>query len=172
MSTGVERTAAPAAGILIHVRSKPIWPYRRPSRGWEMQSVSRGVTIKCQDWIHPDAVFTQSTRFSFHPPAIAFGAIFLGAIGGLGQPKQGKSRGDVRLAHSVSLAAVPENVATVVEVILGGGTVADVGKAFGAKGGNADRRGGAELLAAGRWAKLAWPQPARCQVAPPEPLKP
>lgn len=52
-------------------------------------------------------------------------------------------------------SAPPGDVETVIEVILSGGNVADVGKAFGAKGGYADRRGSAELLAAGRWAKLA-----------------
>ncbi|MER8783366.1 hypothetical protein NKH60_19325 [Mesorhizobium sp. M1006] len=114
-----------------------------------------GVVIKSQDWIHPDAVFTSATRFSFHPPEIAPGAFFLGAIGGLGQLKVGKSRGDVRLAGSTDPINPPADIDSVIEIILVGGNVADIGKAFGAKGGYADRRGGAELLAAGKWAKLA-----------------
>lgn len=130
---------------------------QEPARTGNWDAVSRGVSIKSQEWIHPNAVFTPATRFSFHPPAIAVGASFLGAIGGLGQLKMGKRRGDVRLAGCADPANPPPDVDSVIEVILSGGNVADVGKAFGAKGGYADRRGGAELLAAGRWAKRAVP---------------
>lgn len=126
-----------------------------PARAGNWDAVSRGVSIKSQEWIHPDAVFTSATCFSFHPPEIAPGAFFLGAIGGLGQLKLGRSRGDVRLAGTADPITPPANIDTVIEVILAGGNVAEVGKAFGAKGGYADRRGGAELLAAGKWAKLA-----------------
>ncbi|MER9762417.1 hypothetical protein [Mesorhizobium sp. M0138] len=109
------------------------------------------ISIKPQ---RQDFEFAPNCCFGFCEPAVAPGAIFLGAIGGLGQPKQGKSRGDVRLTTAASKANPPVAIGTVIEVILSGGNVADVGKAFGAKGGYADRRGGAALLAAGRWAKL------------------
>ncbi|TGR71769.1 hypothetical protein EN832_34840 [Mesorhizobium sp. M1C.F.Ca.ET.189.01.1.1] len=55
------------------------------------------------------------------------------------------------------MPALPEAVDSVVEVILAGGNVADVGLAFGARGGGADRRGGKELRDAGTWAKTAVP---------------
>ncbi|MER9473548.1 hypothetical protein [Mesorhizobium sp. M0520] len=67
----------------------------------------------------------------------------------------GKRRGDVRLVGTPDPVNPPPDIDTVIEVILSGGNVADVGKAFGAKGGYADRRGGAELLGAGKWAKPA-----------------
>ncbi|TIN94612.1 MAG: hypothetical protein E5Y03_31860 [Mesorhizobium sp.] len=129
-------------------------PEPEPARTGNWDGESRGVSIKSQDWLYPDAVFTAATRFSFHPPEIAPGAIFLGAIGGLGRPKQGKGRGDVRMAAGAVPSTPPGDVETVIEVVLSGGNVADVGKAFGAKGGYADRRGGAALLAAGKWAKM------------------
>jgi len=94
-------------------------------------------------------------RFTRCLPAIAEGAVFLGAQGGLGQPKIGKQRGDVRRVDEPTIATPPEEVDTGIEVILSGGNVSDVGKALGAKGGYADRRGGAALLAAGGWAKRA-----------------
>ncbi|MCZ8546277.1 hypothetical protein OOJ09_18975 [Mesorhizobium qingshengii] len=127
-------------------------PEPGPARTGNWDAVSRGVTIKPQ---RKDFKFSPHCRFSFHPPEIAEGASFLGAIGGLGQLKMGKRRGDVRLSSNAEATNPPADIDTVIEVILAGGNVADVGKALGAKGGNADRRGGAELLAAGRWAKLA-----------------
>lgn len=130
-------------------------PEPEPPRTGNWDAVSRGVAIKSQEWIHPDAVFTSATRFSFHPPEIAEGASFLGSIGGLGQLKMGKRRGDVRLTGCTDPANPPPEIDAVIETILAGGGVADVGKALGAKGGHADRRGGAALLAAGRWAMLA-----------------
>ena len=99
--------------------------------------------------------FHTECRFGFLAPAIAEGAIFLGAIGGLGQPKVGKRRGDVRLVDAPDIARPPADIDTVIEVMLAGGNVADVGKALGARGGYADRRGGAALRAAGRWATAA-----------------
>ncbi|CAN7459051.1 hypothetical protein [Mesorhizobium sp. LjNodule214] len=123
-----------------------------PATGGNWDAESRGIAIKPQRHIFK---FSQNCRFGFCEPGIAPGAIFLGSIGGLGRPKQGKSRGDVRLAGGAVPSAPPYDVETVIEIILSGGNVADVGKAFGARGGYADRRGGAELLAAGRWAKHA-----------------
>lgn len=126
-----------------------------PARTGNWDGASRGVCIKSQEWIHPDAVFTSATCFSFHPPEIASGASFLGAMGGLGQLKMGKRRGDVRLPGRADPSNPPPEIDAVIEAILAGGGVADVGKALGAKGGHADRRGGAALLAAGQWAMLA-----------------
>ncbi|MCA0000929.1 MULTISPECIES: hypothetical protein [unclassified Mesorhizobium] len=123
-----------------------------PARMGNWDGASRGVVIKPQ---RGDFEFSPDCRFGFCGSAIAPGAIFLGSIGGLGRPKQGKSRGDTRFVDAADAALPPAAVDTVIEVILSGGNVADVGKAFGARGGYADRRGGAELLAAGRWAKLA-----------------
>ncbi|TPL39231.1 hypothetical protein [Mesorhizobium sp. B2-4-8] len=123
-----------------------------PARMGNWDGASRGVVIKPQ---RGDFEFSPDCRFGFCGSTIAPGAIFLGSIGGLGRPKQGKSRGDTRFVDAADVALPPAAVDTVIEVILSGGNVADVGKAFGARGGYADRRGGAELLAAGRWAKLA-----------------
>ncbi|TGQ94618.1 hypothetical protein EN851_03420 [Mesorhizobium sp. M8A.F.Ca.ET.208.01.1.1] len=113
------------------------------------------MTIKSQEWIHPDAVFTDATRFSFHPAQIAYGAIFLGSIGGLGQPKMGKRRGDVRRQDEAEMPTPTEEIDIVIEAILARANVADVGKALGAKGGGADRKGGKALREAGRWATKA-----------------
>ncbi|MGX9574078.1 hypothetical protein [Mesorhizobium sp. f-mel] len=98
---------------------------------------------------HPDC------RFGFCAPAIAEGAIFLGSIGGLGQPKMGKCRGDIRRQDKPETPTPSEEIDTVIEVILARGNVADVGRALGAKGGGADRRGGRALRDAGRWAAAA-----------------
>lgn len=127
-------------------------PDPEPARTGNWDGESRGITLKPQRDVHdlhPDC------RFGFCAPAIADGAIFLGAIGGLGKPKAGKQRGDVRRVEVPDKLRQPEEVDTVIEVILSGGSVADVGKALGANGGYADRRGGAALLAAGGWAKAA-----------------
>jgi hypothetical protein len=126
----------------------PPEPIRRA--GWDGES--RGITIKPQRDVFD---FHPNCRFGFCAPAIANGAIFLGAEGGLGQPKMGKQRGDVRRVDGPDLPKPPEEVDTVIETMLSGGNVADIGKALGARGGHADRRGGAALLAAGRWAKMA-----------------
>lgn len=127
-------------------------PEPEPARTGNWDGESRGITIKPQRDVfdfHPDC------RFGYCAPAIADGAIFLGAEGGLGKPKIGKQRGDIRRVEAPETPRPPEEVDTVIEVMLSGGNVADVGKALGAKGGYADRRGGAALLAAGQWAKAA-----------------
>lgn len=118
----------------------------KPALTGNWDGASRGVVIKPQRQ-KGDFPLYPFGRFTKFRPAIA--------IGGLGQPKQGKHRGDVRLVAGAVLVKPPSEIDTVIEVILSGGNVADVGKAFGAKGGHADRRGGAELLAAGRWAMQA-----------------
>lgn len=88
-------------------------------------------------------------------PAVAAGAFFLGLAGGLGQEKLGKRRGDIRRVDGADLPDVPDDINTVIELVLSGSNVADIGRALGARGGYVDRRGGAALLAAGRWAKMA-----------------
>lgn len=127
-------------------------PAPKPASSGNWDAVSRGMSIKPQ---RQDFEFSPNCCFGFCEPAIAPGAIFLGSIGGLGRPKQGKSRGDLRFMDAADAVSPPADIDAVIEVILAGGNVADVGKAFGARGGHADRRGGAELLAAGRWAKIS-----------------
>ncbi|ACM25784.1 hypothetical protein [Rhizobium rhizogenes] len=119
-------------------------------RGWHSDVIA--IKPQRQPGEYPMHPFGRFTRCL---PAIAEGAVFLGAQSGLGQPKIGKKRGDLRRADQPTIATPPEDVDVVIEVILSGGNVADVGKALGAKGGYADRRGGAALLAAGTWAKKA-----------------
>ena len=123
-----------------------------PARTGSWDAQSRGITIKPQ---RPDMPFHRKCRWGFFPTEIAEGASFLGAMGGLSQPKMGKSRGDVRRIDAPDVAAPPAEIDTVIETILSGGNVADVGAALGAKGGNRDRRGGAAILAAGKWAMKA-----------------
>ncbi len=123
-----------------------------PARCSNWDGESRGISIKPQR----DVVeFHPNCRFGFCAPAIAEGAIFLGAEGGLGQPKIGKRRGDIRRVDGPELPKPSDEVDTVIETLLSGGNVADVGKALGARGGYADRRGGEALLAAGKWARMA-----------------
>lgn len=97
--------------------------------------------------VHADCTYTLADD------AIAHGAIFLGAEGGLGQPKIGKHRGDVRRVAEPELPDIPEEIERIIEVVLSGGNVADVGRALGATGGHADRKGGAALRAVAEWAK-------------------
>lgn len=123
-----------------------------PSATSSWDADSRGMTIKPQRDVFE---FHRNCRFGYCAPAIAMGALFLGAEGGLGQPKMGKSRGDIRRLEAPDAANPPEDVETVIEVMLSGGNVADVGIALGARGGYADRRGGKALLAAGKWARMA-----------------
>ncbi len=123
-----------------------------PAKTGNWDGDSRGITVKPQRDVfdfHPEC------RFGFCAPAIAEGTIFLGAIGGLGQLKMGKRRGDARRVDEPDIANPPAEVDTVIEVVLSGGHVADVGRALGARGGYADRRGGAALLTAGKWATQA-----------------
>lgn len=119
-----------------------------PLRGWWSDT----IVVKSQEWTHPEAEFTESTRMSWHPPGIAHGAIFMGAIGGLGQAKQGKHRGDARRVDEPDLPAMPEAVAKTVEAVLARADLAGVGRALGYRGGYADRQGKKAMLEAGRWA--------------------
>ncbi|MBB4580383.1 hypothetical protein GGE45_002713 [Rhizobium aethiopicum] len=127
-------------------------PHCQPSAwsGW----FSDVTTIKPQrkpgDFpLHRHGSFTKCA------PAIAPGAFFLGLAGGLGQEKMGKRRGDVRRVDAADLPDVPDDINNIIELVLSGANVADIGRALGARGGYADRRGGAALLAAGKWAKMA-----------------
>ncbi|MBY5898048.1 hypothetical protein HFN45_32615 [Rhizobium leguminosarum] len=118
--------------------------------GWHSDVTTIKPQRKPNDYpLHPFGSFTKCL------PAVADGAVFLGAIGGLGPQKMGKRRGDVRRMEDIALPETPREIDTIIEVILSGGTVADIGRAFGARGGYADRRGGAALVAAGKWAKAA-----------------
>lgn len=115
---------------------------------------SRGLTIKRQR--QPgDHGLSSFGRFTRCLPAIAPGAFFIGSVGGLGQPKMGMTRGEIRRAEEGTVALPPSEVDTVIETVLARGNVADVGKALGAKGGYADRRGAKALLDAARWAERA-----------------
>lgn len=96
--------------------------------------------------------FQPDCRFGFCAPAVAEGAFFIGAQGGLGQPKLGKSRGDIRRVAEPSWPTPPDEIDTVIEAVLARATVAGVGEALGARGGYADRRGAKALTAAARWA--------------------
>lgn len=107
------------------------------------------ITVKPQ---RPDMPFHASCRFGFCAPTIAVGAGFIGADSGLGQPRPNTKRGDVRRIEEPNFPAPPTEIDTVIEAILARATVAGVGEALGARGGNADRRGGKALLAAARWA--------------------
>ncbi|MBZ9815047.1 hypothetical protein [Mesorhizobium sp. CA7] len=126
----------------------------QPARLGQWDGDSRGITIKPQR--QPgDYDLYRFGRYTKCLPAIAEGASFIGAAGGLGQPKKGKRRGDIRRVEGSETQTPPAAVDSVIEVILAGGNVADVGIAFGARGGGADRRGGKELRAAGAWARTA-----------------
>lgn len=134
-------------GVKPRLGDAPAEPARRT--GWWNAA---GFAIKPQI---EEYQFHRDCRFGFCAPAIADGAIFLGAIGGSGAAKAGKLRGDRRRVDGGDPSDVPTEVDTVIEAALAGGNVADVGRALGAKGGYADRRGGAALRAAGAWAKVA-----------------
>ncbi|RUW40412.1 MAG: hypothetical protein E5V37_04770 [Mesorhizobium sp.] len=127
-------------------------PEPQPARLGRWDGESRGITIKPQR--QPgDYKLYPFGRYTKCQPAIAEGTSFIGAAGGLGQPKVGKHRGDVRRAEEPVILTPPAAVDNVIEVILAGGNVAAVGQAFGARGGGADRRGGKELCEAARWAR-------------------
>lgn len=126
----------------------------QPARLGRWDGESRGITIKPQRQPGEYKNFAFG-RYTKCLPAIAEGALFIGAIGGLGQPKIGKRRGDIRRVEEPKMPMLPEEIEKVIEVIMAGGNVADVGLAFGARGGGADRRGGKELRDAGAWAKTS-----------------
>ncbi|MBS3649675.1 hypothetical protein KEU06_13765 [Pseudaminobacter sp. 19-2017] len=139
----LERPAAlPSPLAAVSAERVPVRPLTGFHGWFELKPGVRSV-------VHADCCYTLADA------AVAEGAFFIGAIGGLGQPKTGKSRGDMRRVAQPESPQPPDEVDTVIEVMLSGGNVADVGKALGARGGYADRRGGAALLAAARWAKVA-----------------
>lgn len=105
--------------------------------------------IRCV--VHADCCYTLADA------AVAEGAWFMGAEGGLGQPRQ-ISRADVRRVDAPETPTPPTEIDSVIEAVLARATVAGVGEALGANGGYADRRGKKALRAAGEW--------ARCQIVP------
>ncbi len=118
-------------------------------------------TQRYSDW-HSDVIavkpqrdvfrFHADCRFSFHPPAIAEGASFLGAIGGLGQPKAGKKRGDIRRVDEPDMPEMPDRIFVIIENMLARADLAGIGRALGYKGGYTDRAGGKAMREAGKWA--------------------
>ncbi|MGE0280823.1 MAG: hypothetical protein AB7P20_09455 [Rhizobiaceae bacterium] len=95
---------------------------------------------------HPDC------RFGYCAPAIAEGATFLGAAGGLGKAKAGKRKGDVRKVDEQDLPNMPDRIFLTIELMLARADLAGVGRAHGYKGGYADRVGKRAMREAGRWA--------------------
>lgn len=85
--------------------------------------------------------------------AVALGAEFIGAESGLGKPKLGKSRGDARKVDEHEFGEPPEDVAYTLELLLARENVAGIGKAFGAVGRYADKKGAQMLRRAMAWAK-------------------
>ncbi|MFZ2103672.1 MAG: hypothetical protein WAU86_24235, partial [Oricola sp.] len=68
--------------------------------------------------VHADCCYTLADA------AVAEGAWFMGAAGGLGQPKPGKRRGDIRRVDEPAMPAPSDEVDKVIEALLAGATVA------------------------------------------------
>ncbi|EFG8199621.1 hypothetical protein BMB17_004825, partial [Escherichia coli] len=62
--------------------------------------------------------FHSNCRFGFCAPAVAYGAHFLGAAGGLGKPKMGKRRGDIRRIDDTELPEMPDRILAIIEAML------------------------------------------------------
>lgn len=109
----------------------------------------------------PDHDFHPDCRFGYCAPAVAAGAWFMGAAGGVGQSKIGKSRGDARRQDEPDMPEIPDRFFVVIENMLARADLAGIGRALGYNGGYADRAGGRALLDAGEWAVKAveahWP---------------
>lgn len=118
------------------------------------------VAGRLQGWGSWYEVKPQRQVFDFHPdcrhgfcaPAIAYGASFMGAQSGLGQPKAGKQRGDARRVEEPDLPAMPDRIFVIIEAMLARADLAGIGRALGYGGGYADRMGGKAMREAGRWA--------------------
>lgn len=119
-------------------------------RGWD--GTASGVTLKAQRDVF---AFHPACRFGYCAPAIAYGAFFLGAASGLGQPRPHTSRGDVRRVDSPEMPAAPDTVDAVIEAVLARADLAGIGRAVGAFGVRADRTGKLALVAAAEWAEGA-----------------
>lgn len=85
--------------------------------------------------------------------AVAAGAIFIGAASGLGTPRPGKSKGSPLKAEEPDFGEPPADVEYVLELVAARENVAGIGKAFGAQGRYADRKGAEMLRKAMDWAK-------------------
>lgn len=85
--------------------------------------------------------------------AVAPGAEFIGAESGLGTPRPGKSRGDIRKVEEPSFDEPPDDVNHVIELLMARENVSGIGRAFGAAGRYADKKGAAMLEKAMEWAK-------------------
>lgn len=116
--------------------------------GWH----SDVITIKPQ---RPDYPFHADCRFGFCAPAIADGALFLGAASGLSEPKAGKRKGDARKVGEPVLPPMPGRIVATIEAMLARADLGGVGRALGYNGGYADRAGGVAMREAGRWAVAA-----------------
>lgn len=85
--------------------------------------------------------------------AVAPGAEFIGAESGLGTPRPGKSRGDVRKVEDPTFDEPPADIDYTLELLMARENVAGIGAAFGATGRYQDRKGAAMLEKAMTWAK-------------------
>lgn len=92
-------------------------------------------------------------RFGACADAVAPGASFIGAEGGLGTPRPGKSKGSPLKAEEPSFDEPPDDVEYVLELVAARENVAGIGAAFGATGRYQDKKGAEMLRKAMAWAK-------------------
>ncbi|NKL23474.1 hypothetical protein [Rhizobium leguminosarum] len=85
--------------------------------------------------------------------AVAPGADFIGAESGLGTPRPGKSKGSPLKAEEPSFDEPPADVDYVIELLMARENLSGIGRAFGASGRYADKKGAAMLAKAMTWAK-------------------
>ncbi|NLS03287.1 hypothetical protein HGP14_07870 [Rhizobium sp. P32RR-XVIII] len=85
--------------------------------------------------------------------AIAAGCDFMGAESGLGTPRPGKSKGSPLKVDEHEFDEPPDDINLVIETMLARGDLATVGRAFGAQGRYADKKGAELLRKAMEWAK-------------------
>ncbi|RVJ82619.1 hypothetical protein [Sinorhizobium medicae] len=85
--------------------------------------------------------------------AVAPGASFIGAESGLGQPKLGKSRGDVRRVEDPTFDEPPSDIDYTIELILSRANLAEIGEALGYTGRYRDKAGAKAVVRAMDWAK-------------------
>lgn len=130
-----------------------------PPRGWTPAGHTR-IDLKHQDMaiagnrqFRVDRALSAAFRsYGACADAVAPGAIFLGAESGLGTPRPGKSRGSPLRAEEPDFGEPPEDVDYVLELMLAREDLAGIGRAFGARGRYADKKGKALLFRAMTWA--------------------
>jgi len=83
----------------------------------------------------------------------SLGIDFIGAKSGLGTPRPGKSKGDARKVDEHEFDDPPDDINLVIETVLARGDLATVGRAFGAQGRYADKKGAELLRKTMAWAK-------------------